>query len=322
MNQQTEEIEARLEEERARLRENVEELTERLSPDRLRREAVEAVKSTPRVVTSRIVRFVRENPAPVAIAAIGAYWWWSRRREEREGLDRPTPEEFEAHAAWERYQEASSSLLRQPDEDEDAYQRRLADARADALGLSRRGEEEETGFRERLASAAERTKRFAAACRHKIAQFAQTGAHTVSDAASGTRHAVAGAAGTVGRAATGAASAIGHAASGAAGTVGRAATGAASRVGRAATGAASTIGHAASDVARRSADYYEEHPMTSAGLGVAFGAVIGSLTPLTRLEREQLRGVVDQGLNRGADTLAGAAKAVSAFAQDVGATRH
>ncbi len=282
MNERTEEIEAELKEDRARLRDTVEELTERLSPGRLVDDVIGGLGAGPREFAAGLGAQLRDRPMPALLTGLGLAWLiMSERRSNgvrsngngsRAAFDGPTREELDAHAAWDDYQETSWALVRDPDEDDFSYEQRLTDSRARSLGVARRNDEDDTTFKQRLAQATEKTKKFAAMCRDKLKGAARATAHGVSDAKHAAESGVKAAAG------------------------------------------------AASATASRSVRFYDEHPLATGAIGLAIGAVVGSSLPLSRMEERRLKGLVDEGLSLGAEGLTGAAQAVETFADDIEAT--
>lgn len=306
MSEQTTRIEAELAEDRARLRDTVGELGDKLAPKRLVHEASRAIGWGASEVASAVAHQVREKPIPSLLTAVGLAWLvlgGRRSRDDEDGLyravDYPTQDELDAQSAWDNYQETSWSLTRAENEDDESFQRRLCQGRANSLGVVRRNDEDDATFKERVERAAEKTKNFAASSRRKIAALARSAAHGVSDAASSAAHAVGGAASAAGHAISGAASSAKHG------------------VENAASAGVHAGGRAVRTAKRRSADFYDEHPLASGAIGFAIGAMAGSALPLSRVEREKLQGIVDEGINRGADSVAGAAKAVGSMAKDV-----
>ncbi|MGD9966504.1 MAG: DUF3618 domain-containing protein [Hyphomonadaceae bacterium] len=70
------------------------------------------------------------------------------------------------------------------------------------------------------------------------------------------------------------------------------------------------LGGAASNARHGAADFYQETPLAAGAIGLAIGALIGAAAPLTRPERETLRGVADEAVSRGADLAERGARAV------------
>ena len=61
------------------------------------------------------------------------------------------------------------------------------------------------------------------------------------------------------------------------------------------------MGQRASDVRHKAENLYEDTPLAAGAIALAIGALIGSATPLSRPERETLRGVADKAARTGAD---------------------
>lgn len=233
MNEDTAKIEAELAEERMRLRENVEELTDRLNPSRLMHDAKRAAINAPKKLASELGTYVRDNPVPAVLAGLGLYLLLrSGRSEHRDGFDEygydrlPSDYEFDAHSAWESYQEASWACVRGADESDADYQRRLTRERARSLGIDALDDEDETSFRARVEQAAEKTKRFAMTARDKLKRATRSGARALggaaSKAASAIKSGAGAAAGAVKSGAGAAASAVKTGAGAASGFVGSA----------------------------------------------------------------------------------------------------
>lgn len=307
MSEQTNRIEAELAEDRAKLRETVEELGDRLAPKRVVHEASRAIGWGAGEIATVIAQQVREKPIPTLMTAVGLAWLMlgSRRngdqsQQSRHGLfdgdtRYPTNDELSASDAWANYQERSWSTIRLADEEDDAFQRRLNESRAEALGVVRRHDEDDASFQDRVAAAADKAQSFAAACKRKLGALARSGKRTVASAA--------------------------HAAGDALGSAADAAKQGVSKAAHTVKGVAASGVDAGEQAVRRarqgSAEFYDAHPLAAGAIGFAVGAMAGSAMPLTSVERRSLEGLVDQGINRGADGLSGAAKAVGSVARDI-----
>jgi hypothetical protein len=78
------------------------------------------------------------------------------------------------------------------------------------------------------------------------------------------------------------------------------------------------IGDMATSAKHQAGDLYDQNPLAAGAVGVAIGALLGSLTPLSSMEREKLQGVADTALKAGADLAErGAAKVEKAAASIV-----
>lgn len=78
------------------------------------------------------------------------------------------------------------------------------------------------------------------------------------------------------------------------------------------------IGDMAGKAKHQAVDMYDENPLAAGAIGVAIGALLGSLAPLSSLERNKLQGVADEAMKAGADLAErGAAKVEKAAASIV-----
>jgi ElaB/YqjD/DUF883 family membrane-anchored ribosome-binding protein len=93
--------------------------------------------------------------------------------------------------------------------------------------------------------------------------------------------------------------------------------------------AAHFVGHQAHNVkagiteaTQRTQAFYDEYPLAAGAVGVAVGALIGALTPLSSAERDTLRGVADTAARAGADLAEKGARAVERTADKATAALH
>lgn len=70
------------------------------------------------------------------------------------------------------------------------------------------------------------------------------------------------------------------------------------------------VGDMASDAKHQAGDLYTQNPLAAGAIGVAIGALLGSLAPLSSLERAKLQGVADDAMRAGADLAERGANAV------------
>lgn len=70
------------------------------------------------------------------------------------------------------------------------------------------------------------------------------------------------------------------------------------------------VGEMTHDARGQVADLYSQNPLAAGAIGVAIGALIGALTPLSSMERDKLQGVADKALHAGADLAEHGASAV------------
>jgi ElaB/YqjD/DUF883 family membrane-anchored ribosome-binding protein len=76
-------------------------------------------------------------------------------------------------------------------------------------------------------------------------------------------------------------------------------------------------GEMAKDAKHQALDFYGENPLAAGAIGVAIGALIGTLAPLSSLERDKLQGVADDAMRTGADLAERGASAVEKAAAGI-----
>lgn len=64
-------------------------------------------------------------------------------------------------------------------------------------------------------------------------------------------------------------------------------------------------------------DLYDQNPLAAGAIGVAIGALLGSLAPLSSLERDKLQGVADEAMKAGANLAERGAGAVEKAAANI-----
>jgi ElaB/YqjD/DUF883 family membrane-anchored ribosome-binding protein len=77
------------------------------------------------------------------------------------------------------------------------------------------------------------------------------------------------------------------------------------------------VGEMASSATHKAGDLYDQNPLAAGAIGVAIGALIGSLAPLSSLERDKLQGVADEALKAGAGLAERGADAVEKAASSI-----
>jgi ElaB/YqjD/DUF883 family membrane-anchored ribosome-binding protein len=73
---------------------------------------------------------------------------------------------------------------------------------------------------------------------------------------------------------------------------------------------AQDLGQRAGEIRNKAESLYDDTPLAAGAIALAVGALIGSATPLSRPEREALRGVADKAARTGADLAERGARAV------------
>lgn len=77
------------------------------------------------------------------------------------------------------------------------------------------------------------------------------------------------------------------------------------------------IGDMAGKAKHQAVDMYDQNPLAAGAIGVAIGALLGSLAPLSRLERDKLQGVADEAMKAGANLAERGADAVEKVANSI-----
>jgi ElaB/YqjD/DUF883 family membrane-anchored ribosome-binding protein len=91
----------------------------------------------------------------------------------------------------------------------------------------------------------------------------------------------------------------------------------ATHMGEMAGDAKDKVGDMASQAKHKAVDMYEENPLAAGAVGVAIGALLGALTPLSSLERKNLQGLADGAMKAGADMAERGAGAVEKAANSI-----
>jgi ElaB/YqjD/DUF883 family membrane-anchored ribosome-binding protein len=76
------------------------------------------------------------------------------------------------------------------------------------------------------------------------------------------------------------------------------------------------------DAKHRTMAFYDEYPLAAGAIGVAIGAIIGAMTPLSEVERDKLQGVADAAAKAGANLADKGARAVERTADKATAALH
>ncbi len=80
---------------------------------------------------------------------------------------------------------------------------------------------------------------------------------------------------------------------------------------------ARNIGAVAANAKDQAVDFYDDNPLAAGAIGLAVGALIGSLTPLSSVERGGLQGVADKAARTAADLAERGADAVQKAASNI-----
>jgi Protein of unknown function (DUF3618) len=77
------------------------------------------------------------------------------------------------------------------------------------------------------------------------------------------------------------------------------------------------VGEMAGQAKHQAVDFYAQNPLAVGAIGIAIGALIGSLAPLSSLERDNLQGVADDAMRAGAGLAERGADAVEKAAASI-----
>ncbi len=250
-------IERDLDQTRSRLGSHLTALQDRLSPGQVVDDLMDYFRGSDGAEFGRnLVGSVRANPLPAALTGIGLAWLMASN-------PKPSPanggsQSYRGQDTFDaRLRTAERRVARQPDEAEHAYAARLDNARGLALGIAREPGDTDQSFGVRVREAISKGR-----------QAALDGAHSLRDTAGD-------AAGAVG---------------GAISSAGGMAQSAAQRVG----GALSQGGQSAGQAGGNLVASLTENPMLLGALGLAAGALLGSLLPQSENEEDLLGGVAGQ----------------------------
>ncbi|WP_031554366.1 DUF3618 domain-containing protein [Parvularcula oceani] len=308
-------IERDLEETRARTESTIQALQDKLQPRAVIDEATRFFKGTDsgayaEDVTRAALAQARENPLPLILMGAGAALLATKRPGRPKYIhdtagayagDSLVAADAEYAAAYEDSRELETlydaeyedthrivgsadaidrTYTRLDDEDEDAYQNRLYEARGKAFSVERKSGEDEKSFRkridDRLSSAKAKAKEYG--------ERANSFRRRQTDRASGLYHKAGERSHSLYE---GGRDRAGAFASGTRDRAGAFAHGTADRAG--------DLAHGTQDAARRgvekTTDFYESNPLAAALVAVAAGALTGSFFHSTRQERRALGGV-------------------------------
>lgn len=270
-------IERDLDQTRSRLGSHLSQLQDRLSPGQVLDDLMGYFRGSEGAEFGRsLLDNVRGNPMPVAVTAIGLAWLMASKPGagaagrasaatcwEKFGIPATPPAGPHMYgredygAAIVRVRDVEQGVARYPDEAEHAYSARLDEVRGQAIGLARHAQETTESFGERIRDTL-------AAAERAVMGTAQDLRDQVGN--------------TIG------------AAGNAAGTLGASAQDAAQGVMQSALGALSQGGKASGSLAAA----FAENPALLGALGLAAGALLGALLPVSKQEEAALGDIAGQ----------------------------
>jgi len=270
-------IERDLDQTRSRLGSHLSQLQDKLSPGQVLDDLMGYFRGSEGAEFGRnLLDNVRGNPMPAAVTAIGLAWLMASKRGagtasqasdatgwEKFGMPATQPAGPHLYgredygAAIVRVRDVERGVARHSDEAEHAYSARLDEARGQAIGLARHAQETTESFGERVRAALAAAER------------------AVTGTAQGLREQVGSAMGAAGNAA---------------GSLGASAQSAAQDAVQSALGALSQGGKAGGSLAAA----FAESPVLLGALGLAAGALLGALLPVSEQEEAALGGIAGQ----------------------------
>lgn len=244
MSMETDRIEADVTESRHRLNDTLAALGDKLSPGQMLDEVMGLAQGQAGDFAKKLGGQIKDNPLPTLLIAAGVgMLLMSRHGGSSNAMN---DDDWHSERRYRALEEARWSTSRQSGETDNAFEERLHQAYAGALGLKQKAGEAVHDFKTRVGQAVDSARETAEGVRSRASQMV-----------SGAKHA------------------IGQ--------------------------QAQNIGQRASDARHSAESFYDETPLAAGAIALAVGALIGASTPLSRPERETLRGVADKAARTGAD---------------------
>ena len=244
MSMETDRLEADVNQSRHRLNDTLAALGDKLSPGQMLDEVMGLAQGQAGDFAKKLGAQIKDNPLPTVLIAAGVGMLLMNRHQ---GAGASlSSDDWHSERRYRALEEARWSTTRQSGETDDAFEERLHQAYAGALGLKQKTGEAVHEFKARVGQAVDSAKETAEGVRARASQML-----------SGAKHAI---------------------------------------------GAqAQNLSQRASDVRHGAESFYEETPLAAGAIALAIGALMGASAPLSRPERETLRGVADKAARTGAD---------------------
>ena len=184
-------IELELAEARARLDAHLDELTNRVSPGQLFDDGLNYLRTGAGAEFARNLGVdLRDNPLPIAVTGIGLAWLMASSALSGNRTARGTASaEIDEDVAV-RAQRAGETVTRLAEEGQDAFNARVAEARAQVLGLQREFSETTAAFVERVQQGLESAQQGARERLEQVRQTARDWGATIADQSRRTGDAV------------------------------------------------------------------------------------------------------------------------------------
>jgi hypothetical protein len=281
MTTETDRIEQDIAQSRTALNDTIERLGGKLSPGQIVDEVMGLAKGQFGQFTANMGKQVRDNPIPLLLIGAGVGMYLMNHNKHPQ----PKDDDWRAEHHYRKLEQIRADFTRNAGETDDAYELRLHDEHARALELKQQHDEDHESFRSRVKNTVQGLERRAAWVRDSVAGGFSKAGHFMHDQ---TRH------------------------------MGDMMGSAKHKIGDFAGDAKHKITDAAGMAKHGAIDMYDQNPLAAGAVGVAIGALLGALAPLSSLERQKLQGVADEAMKAGADLAErGAAKVEKAAASIV-----
>jgi hypothetical protein len=184
MTQETDKIEADINRSRHALNDTIEQLGGKLSPGQILDEALGLAKGQAGHFTANLGRQVRDNPMPVLLIGAGIGMLLMKNKGSHEGVDRGVShDEWHTESHYRNLETARSGIVREVGETDEAYNHRLHEAEAHAMGLKQHAGEALDAFKARVKAAGDGISHTAEGIRHRMRAGAASTAHFFGDQA-------------------------------------------------------------------------------------------------------------------------------------------
>jgi hypothetical protein len=273
MTMETDKIEQDINRSRSALNDTIERLGGKLSPGQIVDEVLAVAQGQFGQFTTNVGKQVRDNPIPLLLIGAGVSMYLMNQNKRTDARPRIEEDDWRAEHHFRKIEGIRTNAVRESDETDETYQRRIHGEHAKALDLKQTAGEAADAFQARVARTVEGLERRAAWVRDSVTGGLANAGHFIRDQ---TEH-----------------------------------------MGEMAGDARHRIGDMAGKAKHQAVDMYDQNPLAAGAIGVAIGALLGSLAPLSRLERDKLQGVADEAMKAGANLAERGADAVEKVANSI-----
>ncbi|MEJ0058749.1 MAG: DUF3618 domain-containing protein [Terricaulis sp.] len=190
MSNTTDRIESDLNQTRDAIHDTINALGQKLSPGQLIDELIGLAKGQTGVFASNLGRQVRDNPLPAALIGAGVAMYILNRNSHGGASHAVlSADDWNVEERYRRVEQARWGTVRNPNESEDDFKSRLADAQGLALQLKQNAGEAIHQFRERIAQAVTSLEQSAQATRERVGAAFSGAVHFAKDQVAHAKHA-------------------------------------------------------------------------------------------------------------------------------------